>query len=75
MALENVVRSHQQQGKPLEKKPVYISFAFPDDRRLPWPPLSTSSAHNPDGDVDMDEDDNDEDDNAAEQERVLCRKR
>ncbi len=25
--------------KPLEKKPVYISMAFPDDRRLPWPLL------------------------------------
>ncbi|TKY87191.1 hypothetical protein EX895_003868 [Sporisorium graminicola] len=70
IALENVVRSHQQQGKHLEKKPVYISTAFPDDRRLPWPPLaSTSAAADQDDDVDMDEDE-DEDD-AAEQEGAV----
>ncbi|CBQ72008.1 related to homocysteine S-methyltransferase [Sporisorium reilianum SRZ2] len=69
VALENVVRSHQQQGKPLERKPVYISMAFPDDRRLPWPPLASSST-NQDGDVDMDEDDDDDTD-AAEQEGAV----
>ncbi|KAJ1028553.1 hypothetical protein NDA16_001719 [Ustilago loliicola] len=61
MALENVVKSHQQQGKPLERKPVYVSMAYPDDRRLPWPPVSSNSTANDDGDVDMDEDDDEED--------------
>ncbi|KIS70622.1 uncharacterized protein UMAG_01787 [Mycosarcoma maydis] len=60
MALENVARSLEQQGRPLERKPVYISMAFPDDRRLPWPPVKKSSAAGQEGDVDMDED-NDED--------------
>lgn len=69
IALENVVKSHQQQGKPLERKPVYISMAFPDDRRLPWPPLQSSSAGHADDDVDMDEDDDDTD--AAEQEGAI----
>ena len=69
MALENVARSYQQQGTPLQKKPVYISMAFPDDRRLPWPPLSTHATTSAEDDVDMDEDD--EDDDAAEQEGAI----
>ena len=62
MALENVVRSHQQQGKPLERKPVYISMAFPDDRRLPWPPISSIATVDAEGNIDMDQDDDDGDD-------------
>lgn len=68
MALENIARSHHEQCKPLDRKPVYISMAFPDDRRLPWPPLTTGSAVDREGDVDMDEDDDDE---AAEQEGAV----
>lgn len=68
-ALENVVNKHHQQGKPLERKPVYISFAFPDDHRLPWPPLNNNSNTSGDDDVDMDEDD-DEDD-AADKEGAV----
>lgn len=72
MALENVVKSHQQQGKPLERKPVYISMAYPDDRRLPWPPVSSRSTSNDDDDVDMDEDDDEDaaDDEGAVQEEM-----
>lgn len=72
MALENVVRSHQQQGKPFERKPVYISMAYPDDRRLPWPPVSSNSTGNDDGDVDMDDDDDEDaaDDEGAVQEEM-----
>ncbi|SNX83081.1 related to homocysteine S-methyltransferase [Melanopsichium pennsylvanicum] len=61
LALENVVKKHQAQGKPLERKPVYISMAFPDDKRLPWPPLSTIFASEDDDDVDMDQDDDEAD--------------
>lgn len=67
MALENVVKSHQQQGKPLDRKPVYISMAFPDDKRLPWPPLKNNSA----GDDDMDLDEDDDEVDAADEEEAF----
>lgn len=68
IALENVVKSHAQRGIALEKKPVYISLAFPDDRRLPWPPLNAGSNNDKDGDVDMDED---EEEDAADQDGAV----
>lgn len=70
MALENIAKAHQQQGKLLDRKPVYISMAFPDDRRLPWPPLKSNSSVDDEGDIDMDEDD-DADDEAADGEGAV----
>lgn len=70
MALENIARAHHQQGRSLDRKPVYISMAFPDDRRLPWPPLKSSSAVDQEGDIDMDQED-DADDEAADEEGAV----
>lgn len=37
IALENICLACTEDGTRANLKPVYLSFAFPDDQRLPWP--------------------------------------
>ncbi|PWN47892.1 Homocysteine S-methyltransferase [Violaceomyces palustris] len=39
-ALRRLAKTFSDRGVQLERKPAYISFAFPDTLGLPWPPRS-----------------------------------